>query len=285
MSANSMIEETDIQQIIQADHQTILEDYSWAKRKQDTLLTLVLPYGTGTITTSGTTVTGTGTTFTASMVGRFIRVGNNQYFTKITAFTDAVTLTIEQALDADVTGSTFTIFKHLYDLPSNFGRVLNVTLDTRLAEWPRNDLDRMDPYRTVTAAQPDIYSMHGLDTAPNGVFQIEFWPVPAASTQVRVEYLIVNELVNPTDSPLYRSDILMWKAAESCCFFLYGKNGDQAWLQLADRFHARYAEALQGGREDDLGKQSLLTHVRDTHYDLGRRGDDFYLDHDPLWVR
>lgn len=284
VSNSSMISDADIQAITQADHQTILEDYSWSRRKADTLITLAGQYSLGTISTSGTTLLGT-TEFTADFVGRFIRISNNQFFTKLTAFTDSTTMTMEQAPPEDVLDMPYVIFKHIYDLPSDFGRVLSVTLDTKMAEWSRGDIDRIDPYRTTTAAQPDIYSMRGLDQTPNGVFQLEFWPVPSGSTQIRVEYLKTNTLTAPTDSPLYRSDILMWKAAESASFFLYGKTGDQAWLQLADRFHARYAEALQGGREDDLGKYSPQSYVRDRHYDLGRRGDDFYLSRDPLWIR
>jgi len=53
-------------------------------------------YNTGTIAQSGTTVTGTGTTFTADMVGGYIVVSSNYYNERITAFTNATTLTVDQ---------------------------------------------------------------------------------------------------------------------------------------------------------------------------------------------
>jgi len=290
-----MITSTDVTAIIQAEHDTILNDYSWSFRKTDTLITgkaaVTGSAGStgGTVTTSGTTVTGIGTNFTNAMVSMYIRIGSNTYFYRITAVASATSLTMEAAMGTDVTTAAgYTIFQHLYDLPSDFGRVTNITSDVRLVEWSRNDIDRIDPYRSSTATSPSVYSIRGPDPTitPTLNFMIEFWPVPSSARAMRIEYLKQNTLVNSTDVPLYRSDVLVWKSAESAAFFLHGKTGDQAWLVLADRYHQRYGEALQGSREDDLGRYAAASYVRDKAWDINAgRDDSFYLNRDSLSLR
>lgn len=285
-----MIDTTTIQSIIQAEHTTILEDYAWARRKMDTLLLLVAPYGTGTVSTSSTTVTGSGTTFTSSMVNSFIRIGSDTTYYRISAFGSATSLTIESALPtAAVAGSSYTIFKHIYELPSDFGRVTNAMSDIRLTEWSRPEIERIDPYRTVTGTRPEVYTIRGTDYPPVSnpaipLFHIEFWPVPSSAQTIRIEYLKTNSLSASSDVPLYRSDVLVWKSAETAVFYLFGKTGDAAWSALADRYHSRYQESLQGAREDDMAKYSEASYVRDRAFTYGR-GDDFDISHDSLWLR
>ena len=284
---NAMITATEVDSIIRAEHDTVLSDYSWTQRKLDTIITTSATYSTGTLSSSGTTVTGVNTVWTSAFVGRYLRVGSNTFFHRITARASDTSITIESALPTNAAaGSTYTIFRHRYNLPSNFGRVTSVTSDNRLAEWSRPDIDRIDPYRTSTATRPDVYTIHGLDpdTTTSQIFQIEFWPVPSSATAIRVEYLRTNTLTSETDEPLYRSDILIWKSAESCAYFLHARTGDDSWMTLADRWHTRYAESLQGAREEDLGRQSAPRHVRDTFYS-GDRGDDYWLSRDPIGLR
>lgn len=287
VSSNSMISIADIQGIIGAEHTTILEDYSWSRRKNETLINLSVPVSTGTVTGTGTTITGTSTSFTASMVGSFIRIASNTFYHQITAVGSTTSLTIEAALPAAIaTASAYVIFKHIYELPPDFGRITSVVSDVRLTEWARPEIDRQDPYRSVTGARPDIYTILGPNypTSATHVFHIEFWPVPSTVQAMRIEYLKTNSLAASTDVPLYRSDVLVWKAAESAAYFLFGKTGDQAWMALADRYHVRYTEALQGAREDDLAKFSTASYVKDRAVSSGR-GDDFFLSHDPLGLR
>jgi len=80
VASNSMISDGDILAIVQAEHVTILEDNAWSRRKKETIVNLVAPYSTGSVSTSGTTVTGVGTTFTSAMVGRWMRIGSNQFY-------------------------------------------------------------------------------------------------------------------------------------------------------------------------------------------------------------
>lgn len=287
LANNSMISSADATALVQAEHQTLLNDYGWSRRKQETMINTVGAYNTGTVTATGTAVVGTGTAFTVAMIGRWIRIGSGASqsgtpgFWEIVAVADATHLTIESpGIPDPVTAQAYVIFKHVYLLPVDWGRVVNITSDVRLTEWQKADIDRLDPSRTSTGT-PDIYTVRGLYSpgTANSVFQIEFWPVPSSVQNLRVEYLIANDLVNDTDEPLYRSDVLVWKSAESGAFFLHGKTGDLAWLALADRYHQRFTESLEGAREDDLAKSSPASHVRDSAGGYGR-GANWDLSHD-----
>lgn len=282
-----MILTADVQTLIQADHQEILESYSWSRRKTDTIIALVAPYSTGTVSTVSTALTGSGTTFTSAMADRYIRIGSNTFFLRLSAFVSTTAMTLEAALGTDASaGTTFVLFQHRYNLPSDFGRITNVTSDILMREVSRSTIDRLDPYRVSTASTPEVYCIDGLDPGTTGsqVFQMEVWPLPSAARPLRVEYLKTNVLSSSTDEPLYRSDVLVWKSAESGAFFLHAKTGDAAWLALADRYHARYTEALEGAKSDDMGKYASVTHIRDSYYD-NTRGDDFYINRDGLWLR
>ena len=66
--------------------------------------------GTVSITNDTATVTGSGTTFTAAMVGRFIKVNADGFWYKITAFTSTTVITIEDTYQGTtVSGGAFTI--------------------------------------------------------------------------------------------------------------------------------------------------------------------------------
>lgn len=80
-------------------------------------------YTTGTVavTNNSTVVTGTGTTFTAAMIGRYIKVGGtgDRYWYRIASFTNATTIGIEVPYAGlTVAGQTFTIGQ-MSPLPEN----------------------------------------------------------------------------------------------------------------------------------------------------------------------
>lgn len=275
---HTMITTSDIQTIIQTEHDTILEDYSWSRRKTETTLTTLALYTTGTITTTGAAVVGSGTAWDQTFVGRWMRSGSQTAYLKITAVADATHLTLEASLQSDLTAATYSIFQNVYTLPSDFSRVLELHGRTRLMDVARMEIDSLDPYRSGTVSDSTHYNMRGITST--GLYELELWPVPNAIRVYRLQYLRTNTLVDAADSPIYRSTILIWKAAESCAFFLHARTGDLAWLQLADRYHQRYLEDFQGAKEDDLGKFSPLGHVKDA-YESGL-GSDYFIDKDPL---
>lgn len=94
-----------------------------------TTMGTIASYTTGTvsITQNTTTVTGSGTAFSASMVGRKIRVGGSNTPYKIIKVTDTTHLEIDiPYIETTATGKTFIIFQDVYPLPPFVGRVIAI---------------------------------------------------------------------------------------------------------------------------------------------------------------
>jgi hypothetical protein len=68
-------------------------------------------YSTGKVSTTAgnTTITGSGTSFTAKMVGQYITFDDDSYFYEITAFTDATHITIGREAHSTIAGGAFSI--------------------------------------------------------------------------------------------------------------------------------------------------------------------------------
>src|SRR3990172_4616784 len=85
-------------------------------------ITTVAPYETGTVTaTNGSkTITGSGTTFTAAMVGRKIRVEDENAYYRIAAFVSTTEVTLEAAYQGTrQSGADYSIYKDEYRLPAD----------------------------------------------------------------------------------------------------------------------------------------------------------------------
>lgn len=102
----------------------------WNPIIEEAFLSMTARYNTGTvsITAGSTSVTGSGTTWTASMVsadGYKIKFGNNDNIYKFD-YASATTATITPALsgDTDITAGNYTIFRDEYQLASDFDRLL-----------------------------------------------------------------------------------------------------------------------------------------------------------------
>lgn len=84
----------------------------------------VVDYTTGTVTISAgaTAVVGSGTTFTAAMVGRFIKFTDDGYWYEISAFTNATNITIKREARTAIAGGAYTI-SELIPLPFGFSDI------------------------------------------------------------------------------------------------------------------------------------------------------------------
>ena len=86
------------------------------------VITTVAPYETGTVTVANgsKTVTGDGTTFTAGMVGRKIRIESENAYYRIAAFVSVTEVTLEVVYQgSETSGCTYSIFKDEYKLPAD----------------------------------------------------------------------------------------------------------------------------------------------------------------------
>ncbi len=88
----------------------------------ESFITTIAPYTTGTVTaTNGSkTITGSGTTFTAAMVGRKIRMESENAYYRISAFVSVTEVTLEVPYQGTTAASkTFSIYKDEYRLPAD----------------------------------------------------------------------------------------------------------------------------------------------------------------------
>ena len=105
----------------------IRNKFNWWFARERFYFDTVAKYATGTITaTNGSaTITGSGTTFTAAMVGRKLIVGGDSTAYVIKTFTSATSITLESVYQGTtVSGSTFAILKHIYRLNDRAMRIL-----------------------------------------------------------------------------------------------------------------------------------------------------------------
>ncbi len=91
------------------------------------IITTVAPYETGTVdvTKGSATVTGNGTTWTAAMVGRKIRIGSENAYYRIKTFSSATSIILDTIYQGTTktlalgTNPTYSIYKDEYKLPAD----------------------------------------------------------------------------------------------------------------------------------------------------------------------
>lgn len=106
-------------------HDQICRHDLWNFRLAEGYITSVVDYATGTVdvTQDSTALVGTGTTWTAAMVGRHFRVSSGSPDYLIDAFTSATALELVAVyVGATAVGSSYTIRKKWYSLPWDFDK-------------------------------------------------------------------------------------------------------------------------------------------------------------------
>ena len=99
-------------------------------------------YTTGSITATNNsqTITGSGTTFTAGMVGRWISVTNDGYWYRISGFTSTTILTIEEAYQGTTGSSLAYTLGECPELPEEAHELLSIGATGDYYAGVRNDL-------------------------------------------------------------------------------------------------------------------------------------------------
>jgi len=184
---------TNLNRFLDLGQRYVWEQHPWYERAATYVLTTIAPYTTGTadFTSASTSVTGSGTTWTAGMTGRKITTayGNPWYvFTR----TGATTGTLAQAFaEASLTGSGYAIFCDEYDLPSDCEIVTDVSCFSSfyagiLRAMTGADLDAA-AFVHGAVGTPLIYGMTPPTTA--GVRRIRLYPIPDNTYRIRFSYL------------------------------------------------------------------------------------------------
>lgn len=216
--------------------------------QRSTRLSLAVPYTTGTVSVSagGTAVTGSGTTFTSAMVGRFIRFAGEAEQYEITAFSSTTAITIETYLGTVAqSGATYVISEDRKSLPTLFRSVHQVVLTNATGGSgavynlePRS-FEQVNHMRKsyVTAVYPYFFCTKWVTPASGNVpvGYLYLYPSPSVAQIVTVYYNTwPANLTTGTDECSIPYE-LEGAYREFLLAFLYRENRDPNWMAQLDR--------------------------------------------------
>ena len=190
--------------------------HEWSFLRGSGTIATEAPYTTGTISTSGTPVTGQDTsstdttepTFTSGMVGRPIRANNE--IREIASFTNSDVIVLDRAFSSNITttgsppvGANYEIYALVYDLPDDFGgfrgsisfydgdgyvprRITNESNMRVLRS--QNDIRKGVPEYAAL-----INKTVASDTTTGQRFQMMVWPIPDAVYSIRYNYSVLTD--------------------------------------------------------------------------------------------
>jgi hypothetical protein len=208
------------QQFIRDRYRRVLERRHWSglRGEFEFILNPVKNTGTVSATLNGLTITGAGTAFASTDVGRQFKLGQGSIYSIAAVDVGAQTLTLDRVYSlATATAQTFTIFDGYVNAPQDFKTWMAATdrlMGWRLRLWiTQEELNAWDPQRTFFG-NPYVLADRRFFTDANGVsqFQFEAWPYNSAQRAIHVYYYKLGaDLVQDTDTPIYpiRSDALV----------------------------------------------------------------------------
>ena len=182
----------------------------WSFLRSSGTIATEAPYTTGAVDyTSGTTVTGTGTSWTtgSSWVGRVIKIKSD--VREISAVGSSTAITLDRALSADIPNDSNTtayeIYALVYDLPDDFGGFrgsisfydgdgyvpLRITNESNMRVLrSQNDIRKGVPEYAAL-----INKTVASNTTTGQRFQMMVWPYPDAVYSIRYNYSLITDTV------------------------------------------------------------------------------------------
>lgn len=142
--------------------------FNWLELERYGELRTIANYTTGTVTTTkdSRTITGSATSWTSAMVGRFFQPSGSANWYRIIRFVSATELTLQSEIIEDSgSGLTYTIWNRFYYLPSDVGKLLNFgswVRDGQLTEISKKMAERKTTNRSLTG-EPLEFSFYGVD--------------------------------------------------------------------------------------------------------------------------
>jgi hypothetical protein len=168
-------------------------------------INLIEPYTTGTVVVAegGTTVSGTGVTWTSAMEGRYMKIDDEQVHFLLTSMETNNKFTFDGSakwLNDAETAATYSIYQDRYSWPSDFRRVAKV-METRLlrqVEWlntPSEWFEKKQINHSLTGRPrwgcmgPDKLFIWPYDTDITVLpFLYYYWPTELSADATAVDY-------------------------------------------------------------------------------------------------
>jgi len=178
----------------------IASRHNWSALKKYGKIATIPIYSTGTVdvTQDSTTVSGTDTVWTESMIGRYIYLPDGNWY-KIAGVVSGTEITLEIAYIGDNdTGKTYTIMAIDYSLPSAFGKMLYmrriVPSALKIPNIP--EITFVDfianPYSEM--GEINAYMFSGVDSSGNTL--IRFRPMQRERRLVEISYVVELSSIN-----------------------------------------------------------------------------------------
>lgn len=253
--------------------QHLLDAHPWSFLKQEAFVHTVAPYTTGTVAVTNATAAVTGSalvTWTAAMVGRFIRFSTQIPISVISTVTppNALALT-DLYYGPDLTASTYTIFQRYYTKPILCRDIISVRYDASLPEKTQEYLNTLDPNRESTG-QPVYWS--NVDNTT-----LELWPVPDDVYMVMVRYnKLVLDLAAETDSTLIPERLILAHARMSAYMQMAGTEKGARYAQLYPMAKDDFTTTWMSAVEEDMRKMTLPRQVIQDGIDYPVSNEFFY---------
>ena len=287
--SHSLLTDAVVGRFVNSRHRSILESKEWSRRKQEILIVIVADESSGTldVTNGQSTATITGGSWTSADQGKYVRIGsdNELYVVKTVSGSTVTfgdlngsTVAYQGTTDAD---ATYVMFKRFYSLGTAIESIISVVHNTKkLDEVSQEWMDAFDPARTSTGTQALGFARGPRDmSSTSDLVQIEFTPRLTAATVVRAIIKKGHTTLSSTTNPIVPSGPVEWFAAVDCAYFLFGKNGDEKWIALADKYNAEAEKCLEREWLEDQKKFGLNQAIRDVSA-LSLVGTDYETDHD-----
>jgi len=129
--------------------------------------------GTVTVTNNSATVVGSGTTWTASMVGRWFKANSDQYWYRIASFTDTTHITLETVFEGStLIGDTYVIGE-IPEIPPELCAVIPYGVAADFYAGPRHDPATAQAYNNYFWTGDFNNSSRSLKNAVGGVLGAE----------------------------------------------------------------------------------------------------------------
>lgn len=169
--------------------------YPWDEMRDDQTLRTVGPYTDGTVTATldSTTITGSGTTWTAAMEGRKFTLAQGGPFYRLLTWVSATQFTLAEAYaGTTVAGSAYTIYQDEYDLATNTHAVEDIrpiidsTAFPSIRLYEQGRLDAVD-YLGRSTGRPGGAGVCTSTTV--GTPRLRIVPVPDQVYRLDVKYL------------------------------------------------------------------------------------------------
>lgn len=265
----------DVDRIIRSGLRRFYSANDWKFLRRHYPIPTVAPKEDGTVTIVSGVVTFSGATALPSDVdSRYLFTTSTGVYEIDTRDSDSQLTLIDTSVDADA-GSSYALYKHRYDLPTNFGGFVGpvaIGNDTYLRETaviPEFEIRGLQNLVTVQTGQPKLFAIsHTIADEDLNVptYYMEVWPLPDAVYVVDADIkLVPGDTLSGTDSttnthPAFSNVILEAILTE----------GEVA-MGVSNGVHEqRFLDALVGAVEKDRrmnGVRRSLARRRDMIYD------------------